>query len=174
MPIINWFYQLPPFTAFCAWLENTAVAQFISGSTWAFPTLESIHVLVLVTVLGSIVIVDLRLLGVTSKGRSVSGLSDDVLPVTWTAFVLAVISGMLLFSSKATHYLENWPFRFKILLLAAAGLNMLLFHFITYRGVAKWDNQIQTPNAAKLAGLLSLTFWVGVVVFGRWIGFTVR
>ncbi len=165
MPILN---------AFCAWLENTPLGMFIAGSTWAFPTIESIHVLFLVIVVGTIAIVDLRLLGVASRNRSVSQLSNDVLPITWVAFVCALITGGLMFSSKATHYLANWPFRIKMILLMLAGLNMLAFHFLTYRDVKRWDDAVITPAAARLAGLLSLTFWIGVVVFGRWIGFTVR
>jgi hypothetical protein len=51
---------------------------------------------------------------------------------------------------------------------------MLIFHFLTYRDVEKWDHQEITPGAARLAGTLSLLFWIGVVAFGRWIGFTVR
>jgi hypothetical protein len=103
----------------CQWIENSAVGQFISGSTWAFPAIESIHVFFLVIVVGTIAIVDFRLLGVASKNRSVSQLSNDVLPITWTAFVMALITGSLLFSSRATHYLANWPFRFKIILFDA-------------------------------------------------------
>src|ERR1700761_2126091 len=150
---------MPILQSICQWLENTAPAQFISGSTWAFPTIETVHVLVLVIVVGSIAIVDLRLLGLASNNRKVSALSEDVLPLTWTAFGLAVITGGLLFSSKATHYLENWPFRLKMCLLAAAGVNMLLFHFLTYRGVGSWDDLKVTPRAARTAGLLSLAFW---------------
>jgi hypothetical protein len=165
---------MPILQSFCEWLENTPLAMFISGSTWAFPTVESIHVFFLVIVVGTIAIVDFRLLGVASRNRSVSQLSNDVLPITWTAFVGALITGSLLFSSKATHYLGNWPFRIKICLLILAGLNMLIFHFMTYRDVKKWDDNPITPGAARLAGGLSLTFWIGVVVFGRWIGFTVR
>ena len=157
-----------------AWLENTPLASFVSQSPWAFPTIETIHVFALVIVVGSIAIVDLRLLSVASRNRSVSQLSNDVLPITWTAFGLAALTGALLFSSKATHYLANWPFRLKMALLVLAGLNMLYFHFMTYNTVHKWDDAARAPSAARFAGALSLTFWVGVVVFGRWIGFTVR
>jgi len=160
--------------AFCEWLENTVVGQYISGSTWAFPTIESIHVFALVIVVGTIAIVDLRLVSVASRNRSVSELSNDVLPLTWASFGLAALTGFLMFSSKATQYLDNWPFRLKILLLAAAGLNMLIFHVLTYRSVHEWDNRSSPPAAAKVAGLLSLVFWVGVIAFGRWIGFTVH
>jgi uncharacterized membrane protein len=165
---------MPVLQSFCEWLQNTAVGSFISASTWAFPTIETIHVFALVIVVGTIAIVDLRLLSVASRNRSVSQLSNDVLPITWSAFCLAVLTGGLMFSSKAVEYLANWPFRIKMVLLALAGLNMLLFHFMTYRSVHKWDEAERAPSAARLAGALSLTFWIGVVVFGRWIGFTVR
>ena len=68
---------MPLLQSFCAWLENTPLGMFISGSTWAFPTVESIHVFFLVIVVGSIAIVDLRLVGVASRNRSVSQLSKQ-------------------------------------------------------------------------------------------------
>ncbi len=165
---------MPMLMSFAAWLENTPLGMFISGSTWAFPTIESIHVFFLVIVVGTVAIVDLRLLGVASRNRSISQLSNDVLPITWTCFVGALITGLLMFASKGTHYLANWPFRFKMICLALAGLNMMIFHFMTYRDVKRWDDDVITPAAARLAGALSLAFWIGVVAFGRWIGFTVR
>lgn len=165
---------MPVLHPFAEWLQNTAVGSFISESTWAFPTIETIHVFALVIVVGTIAIVDLRLLSVASRNRSVSQLSNDVLPITWSAFCLAAATGGLLFSSKAVEYIDNWPFRIKMGLLALAGLNMLIFHFMTWRTVHQWDHADRAPTAARLAGALSLAFWIFVVVFGRWIGFTIR
>jgi hypothetical protein len=153
-------------------LESSPMAIFLAESSWAFPTVESLHVLFLVLVVGSIAVVDLRLLGLASAHRRVTDVSRDVLPVTWGSFALAVVTGLLLFSSNATKYAENGPFRIKMILLLLAGVNMLTFHFLTYRKVAQWDHARTPPVAARIAGGLSLCFWFLVVVFGRWIGFT--
>jgi len=98
-------------------------------------------------------------------------LTGEVLPWTWASFCVAVITGALLFSSNATHYWGTVPFRAKMLLLALAGVNMLVFHGTTYRSLATWDGAAHTPRAAKVAGGLSLALWIGVVTMGRWIGF---
>jgi hypothetical protein len=157
---------------FCAWLENTPVAAAIRQSTWLFPTIETIHVLCIVIVVGSISMFDLRLLGIASRDRGIRELYDEVLPWTWASFICAAIAGALLFSSAATKYYHNFPFRMKMLLLVLAGLNTAIFQFGTYRGVDSWDRDGRIPLGAKLAGALSLVLWIGVVGFGRWIGFT--
>jgi hypothetical protein len=156
----------------CAWLESTPVATAIRESTWLFPTIETIHVLCIVIVVGSIALFDLRLLGISSCDRTVTDVYDDVMPWTRTSFVCAVIAGSLLFSSSATKYYHNIPFRLKMLTLLLAGINTAYFEFWTRRGIALWNNAARTPRAAKLAGGLSLVLWILVVAFGRWIGFT--
>ncbi len=153
-------------------LEASSVGSFVAGSEWAFPTLESIHVIALVTVVGSIAIMDLRLLGIASRDAAVTVMSRDTLPWTWGAFLLALCTGSLLFVSKATSYMANPYFLAKMACLALAGINMAAFHLSTWRTVHNWDNSLQIPTAAKVAGALSLLFWFGVVFFGRVIGFT--
>ncbi|HVY35045.1 MAG TPA: DUF6644 family protein [Caulobacteraceae bacterium] len=156
------------------WLQDTALAQWIATSAVGFPWIETFHVIFITTVVGTITVVDLRLLNLTSTRRSVSQITSEVLPFTWCAFALAALTGGLLFMSKATEYVDDFPFRMKMLLLACAGLNMVVFHFTAARGVASWDQGVDTPRAAKIAAALSLLFWTGIIVFGRWIGFTVR
>lgn len=153
------------------WLENTETAQFVASSDWAFPTLETLHVIFIVTVIGSIAIVDLRLLGVTGRNQSVTSLSRDTLPLTWVAFGFALITGLLLFASKATQYMVNPYFITKIALIVLAGINMLVLHFVNWKDVSNWDNGT-VPTAVKVAGGLSLTFWIIVIFCGRMIGFT--
>jgi hypothetical protein len=154
--------------------QDTAVSTAIRETTWLFPSIETAHVLALTLLVGTIAIFDLRLLGWTSQRRAVTHLAKEVLPWTWGSFVVAVVSGALLFVSKAVHYYGNVAFRIKIGFLLLAGLNVLLFETVVFRSVARWDRTIPTPAAARRAGALSLVFWIGVVVAGRWIGFLLR
>jgi len=153
-------------------IEYSKLGTTIAESTWMFPTIETIHVIALVTVIGTIAIVDLRLVGLHSKGHRVSLLAKDTLPWTWGAFALAAITGGLLWISKASSYMINPYFLWKLVLLALAGLNMMYFHLTTWRTVEHWEKDPTFPFAAKLAGWLSLVFWLGVVFCGRLIGFT--
>lgn len=157
--------------ALCQWLENTSLALWISQSDFGFAAIETVHVLALTTVVGTIAVVDLRLLNLASRHRSVLALSTEVLPVTWGAFVVAVIAGALLFLTKATEYVDNIPFRLKMLCLVLAGVNMIVFHYFTYRKVENWDSGA-APPAARIAAIISLCLWACVIVCGRWIGFT--
>jgi hypothetical protein len=157
--------------AFLTSLEATPVATAVRESTWLFPTIETAHVLSIVLVVGTIMIIDLRLINVASRRRPVSELMNEMLPWTWCAFVCAVITGGLLFSSSATKYAHSAVFEFKMLMLLIAGTNMAVFHLGAYRKVALWDRDVMTPTGARIAGALSLAIWVTVVSLGRWIGF---
>jgi hypothetical protein len=154
---------------FLEWLQNTSIAMAIS-ETW-FPFVESLHVIAIAIVAGTIFLVDTRLLGFTSTRLSFTYVSDRLLPWTWGAFVASVITGTLMFVGNASGYYDNTPFRVKMVLLLVAGLNMLFFQFVTFRTVAAWDAD-RPPGAARLAGFISISLWCGVVGFGRWIGFS--
>lgn len=154
-----------------AWLEHLPFAVAISQGDWLFPGIESVHVLALTTVFGSIAMVDLRLINMNLNSRAVADLTREILPWTWCAFVLAAITGSLLFASAATRYYHLCPFRLKMILLMLAGLNMLVFHLGANRHVARWGASGPTPAAARVAGGLSLLIWTAIIVCGRWVGF---
>jgi hypothetical protein len=154
------------------WIYDTPVGTAVRESAVLFPTIESIHVLCITLVVGSISIVDLRLLGLVWKGRAISRLLNEVLPLTWVAFVIAVITGLLLFSSNAVKYTHNPFFLSKMALLVVAGANMLAFHVVTSRGMESWDTSPKVPLGVRAAGGFSLALWFAVIVTGRWIGFT--
>jgi hypothetical protein len=153
------------------WIQNTSLASTISESSWLFPTIESIHVLAITLMVGTISIIDLRLINVAWRDSALTELLAEILPLTRGGFFIAGISGGLLFSSHATKYFNNTPFRLKMLLVLLAGLNMLIFHLFGLRSVRDWNMGPGVPRGAMTAGALSLLFWVSVVSCGRWIGF---
>ena len=155
-----------------SYFENSGLADNIRENDLLFPLIESVHVLSICLVVGSILVVDLRLLGLASFDRSVSRVTRGILPLTWCAFVVAVASGSLLFISNATKYLGNGYFIAKIFLICAAGLNMAIFHGISAKDLPRWENEARLPLPARLAGGVSILLWVAVVACGRWIGFT--
>jgi hypothetical protein len=157
------------------WLTSTPIASTIAENEILFPWIESVHVLAIVLVVGTISIVDLRLLGVASRDLTVRRVIGDVTPYTWGAFAVAAITGSLMFSSDAVHYAHNRLFQGKLALLALAGLNMAAFHLIGIRDIERWDTGSgTTPIAAKTAAAISLMVWIGVVALGRGIGFTMH
>jgi len=138
------------------WIEGSELA-FQIGATWWFPLLESVHVLGLALLLGSILMVDLRMLGVTAGDYPLESLSAGMMRWVWLGFVLALVSGAGMFISRPSAYAANPAFQIKLVLLLVAGLNLLL-HKLT---------QITTE---RIAAGISLFVWVGVVLAGRWTG----
>ena len=123
--------------------------------------------------LGVIALMDLRLLGLVGGSKSVAAMERDTVPVVWTAFALALVSGGLLFVSKAATYMANPYFLWKMGLMLLAGLNMAIFHVVWSKGMADWGRPgRQVPTAAKLSGLLSLALWMVIPLCGRIVGFT--
>jgi uncharacterized membrane protein len=164
--------MMPQLADLISYLEHSRLADNIRENDLPFPFIESVHVLSICLVVGSILAVDLRLLGLASIHRSVSRVTHGILPLTWCAFVVAVASGGLLFISNATKYLGNGFFIAKLCLIGAAGLNMAIFHAISAKDLPRWENETRLPLPARLAGGLSILLWVAVVACGRWIGFT--
>src|SRR5471030_541916 len=101
------------FNAIFQWLYATAAGEAIRENESLFPWIESIHVLAITLVVGSIWIVDLRLIGVASLDRAVTRLAKEVLPCTWMAFAVAAVTGSLLFISNAVNYAHNFYFQIK-------------------------------------------------------------
>jgi hypothetical protein len=153
-------------------IQDSAIAEWMRTSVKAMPIVESIHVLAAATVFGTIFIVDLRLLGLPDTRRPFTRVSDEMLRLTWAAFCVAVITGLLMFAANANTYFANTAFRLKMFALLAAGLNMAIFQRMTFRTVGSWDTDKPSPFAARVAGVLSILVWLSVIFFARWIGFT--
>jgi uncharacterized membrane protein len=152
---------------FWEWLEMLPLAARI-GESWWFPLLESVHVLTAMFVVGSIAWVDLRLLGVAARRYPVGRFTREFLIWTWAAFAISLVSGFGMFMTRAAWYVTNRAFQVKVLLLALAAFNMALFHVWGQRGIGAADTT--TSRAARFAGAVSLSLWIGITLAGRWTG----
>jgi hypothetical protein len=153
-------------------LQGSALASWMRYTNPAMPIVEATHVVAAVVLFGSVLIVDLRLLGLADSSRPYTRVSRETLRLTWLAFGVAVITGSLMFTTSPLTYFANAAFQLKAVALFAAGLNMAVFRLATARGVAAWNDGAAPPLAARIAGVLSVLLWAAVVLLGRWIGFT--
>jgi hypothetical protein len=153
---------------FWTWLESSNIAMRIAESWW-FPLLESVHVLGVAAVVGAVLMADLRLLGIAARSYALERFTKELVAWSWIGFVVAVITGVGLFSTRASHYAANVAFQFKIVLLLLAGANMTVFQFAFSRTKERFLGSA-VPTAGRIAGILSLILWAGVVLAGRWTG----
>lgn len=152
-------------------VQGSALAEWMRYTN-AAPVIEATHVVSAVLLFGTVLVVDLRLLGLADSSRAFSRIGRETLPLVWLAFGISVITGSLMFTPSAQTYAGNTAFQLKALALLGAGLNMGLFHLVTARSLAAWDERAPTPRAARVAGLASVLLWAAVVLLGRWVGFT--
>ena len=156
---------------FADWVQSSSVGQAMAASPDLFPLIESLHVLFVAVMMGTIAFVDFRLMGLINVARPVSKTLREMLPFTVGSFFVVVRTGTLLWTAHPMQYLQNGPFIAKMVLMVAAGINILVFHSVTQRSMGRWDLG-KVPVQALLAGSTSLLLWIAVVACGRWIGFT--
>lgn len=156
---------------FLVWLDDTPWSMALIESLYAWPLVESVHVLSITLFVGTTAMMDLRLLGVTFNRVPVSEFTSRMLPWTRVGFVILLITGLLLFYSSPVRYYYNFFFRIKMIALVLAGINVWLFHSRTHRRVTDWDIDPVPPMAARTAAVVSLIAWAFVVVTGRMIAY---
>lgn len=156
---------------FCQLINDAPLATALRESDWTFSVVESIHVLAITLVAGTVAVVDLRILGWLLPGEPLLPLASGILRVTWIGFAIMLATGTLLFCAEAAKLAGNAAFRFKLIMLALLGLNQLWFHRTQYRSVVSWGEHANSPPAARWAAAVSLLLWAGVIVTGRAIAY---
>jgi hypothetical protein len=151
------------------WLENTSIARAISTSVWMYPTFESLHYVGLALLLGGIMLIDLRLLGFARSLPLRTMIT--LLPWVWTGFIINVVTGTLMFIYGASSFGANRAFQIKLVLMALAGVNALLFTVAAARSGREWVSAGETPVTVKAIATMSLIFWLGVMTAGRWMAY---
>ncbi len=156
---------------FCDWIYATGLATSIRESEVVFPAIETVHVLALALMIGTVAIVDLRLLNRVFRDEPASLIAARLLPLTWIGFALILVSGLLLFVAEAQRLYTNPAFVAKFVLLIVAGLNALILHATLFRRIADWDLAARSPLSVRVAAAISLASWSAVIVAGRAIAY---
>ncbi len=153
-------------------LLQLSVAEYVRTATWAYPALETLHVIGLGLAFGGIVLFDLRVLGL-GRQLSLTALGGYVLPFVWAGFALNAVSGVLLFMSDAIEFAGNPALWIKLGLIALAGLNALVFQVqlrqFNLAGPDRPDDRL--PNMLRVSAAVSLGLWLGVITAGRMIAY---
>jgi hypothetical protein len=151
-------------------IEHSGLALAMRQELWLYPAVEIAHIAGFVVLVGSIAMLDLRLLGLSGE-LAVRQLARHVLPWTLGALLLIVPTGLMMFVAHASDLISNRAFQLKLLLIMGAGLNAAMFHMGPFRTVESWDRSASTPPAAKLHAATSLALWLGVISCGRLLAY---
>jgi hypothetical protein len=163
---------LPPgLHTFCEWLANTSVSQLFQNVSWIIPAVQSVHIFCIALVMGSVALIDLRLLGVTARSQSISGMTNRLLPIVWVSIVILFCTGSVLAIAEPVRSLENPAFHAKMLMLLCVGTLTFFFQDMLRGDVAFWELSPARRATAKLTAIVSLLLWVGIVFAGRWIAY---
>ena len=151
-------------------IESLGIAKAMRENLWLYPSVEIVHIVGFVILVGSVVMFDLRVLGL-SKQVPVRGLARHLLPWSVAALLLIIPTGLAMFAAHANDFISNRAFQLKMALLLTAGMNAAIFHTGPFRGVAQWDTQLPAPATARLSAAVSIAIWLSIIACGRLLAY---
>jgi uncharacterized membrane protein len=146
----------------CKWLQENSFMALINGTAWSAATVEIIHYFSMFILVGSTVIVDLRVLGLVMTRQDATQLADRFFPWIWGSFALNFLSGFVMFAGSATAYYRNDVFYDKLGVILLA----IVANLIVQRKVGTWNQLPTMPAWAKLLAVLSIGLWIGAIIAG--------
>lgn len=153
------------------WLNETPLSVALREGDWPFAIIETFHILGLGFSVGTIVWVDLRLIGLAMRRERVTDVIHGLEPWAMGGFLVMFLSGMLLLLAEPLKAYSRLAFRLKVVMLVLATINVLVFHRGIYRTIAQWDEADVLPWQARTTGYLSLILWLGIIIAGRWTAY---
>ena len=151
-------------------VEGLAIAKAMREELWLYPAVEIVHIIGFSILVGSVVMFDLRVLGL-SRRIPVRALARHLLPWSVAALLVIVPTGLLMFSAHAGDVLGNRAFQLKMALLLTAGMNAAIFHTGPFQSVAAWDTDVAAPLGARISVALSLVLWFSIIACGRLLAY---
>ena len=146
----------------CRWLQDNSFIAAVNGTSWTAAALEIVHYFSMFVLVGSMVIVDLRVLGLVARRQDAAQLADRLFPWIWISLALNFLSGFLMFAGSAASYYRNSIFYDKIIVILLA----IVANIIVQQKVRKWDQLPAMPAWAKLLAVVSIGLWVGAIIAG--------
>ena len=153
---------------FCDWLSNTPVSMLIQNAFWVIPTVQTVHIAAIAVVMSSILMLDLRLLGVVGRTRPVAQVADRFIPWVWSAVVVLLLSGVLLIIGEPGRELLSEVFWLKMSLLVCALVLTGVIQHVLRGGGSFWERRRAIAAGAAIA---SLVLWTAILASGRWIAY---
>lgn len=160
------------FLGLCQWLQDTSWATGIRESLNLYPALYTLHIFGFVIMVTATSVLDLRVLDLGLRGRSVGSVAKLALPWAQAGLAGNLMTGFLVFSAQAVDMYTNTAFRWKIAMVVLAGLNVVLVEKSIHRNTGDWEKSGNTPAMLKMSAVISILLWFGIVAMSRVIGFT--
>jgi hypothetical protein len=160
------------FRPFADWLSTTALSKTMQDQAWVVPTSQSIHIIAVSIVFGSACMINLRLLGVGRSGRSVSELSNTLVPWMWRGLAVLLTTGLIQTVAEPVRQFVTPMFWAKMLLIMIVATMTALYAGAVRRNAPEWDGASSRPLRAKGFAILSTLLWLAIIVCGRFIGYT--
>jgi len=155
--------------AFLEWLQSSAVGVLVAESLWGYPLFETIHTIGMAMLIGSLGLINLRVLGYKSELPMLE--TRRLLPLAWIGFTLNAISGTLLFTSDAVVFFNSYTFRIKMVLIVLGGINAALLGQRVFRDAPAGSPPVIPGAGTKWIAATSLVFWFGAICAGRLIAY---
>ena len=156
---------------FTQWLQATGLFTYLRGSSYTYPVVLALHMVMIAFFGGLILMTDLRILGIAWTRYPIQEILEKTRTFKKHGLILMLILGFLLFGCKAEEYYYNAFFQMKVALLILVGINYLVFRGSVYNNGAELDRTPTAPGYAKLAAALSLFLWIAIACSGRGIGY---
>lgn len=154
------------FQSLASSIADSGLNQWIAETYWLWPVLEIFHFIGLSIMLGALLIIDARLLGMLRTYDA--GSVKRLVPLAWVGFCINLASGTMFFVGDPMRYSINIGFQLKLLLILIAGLNVVVYQLQVRPQLTGW-NTVSMPTVARLVAIVSLATWGGVLLLGRLI-----
>jgi len=152
----------------CVWIDSTALSQGIQNAAWVVPTVQTVHILAIAALMGSMLMINLRLVGIGSRDQTLAQVSGRFSPVIWWALPVLLFTGAILITGEPARALKNSIFQLKMLLVIGAILVTLFCIVPLKKNPSHWEGR---GGFGMLVALVSVSLWVGIIFAGRWIAY---